>query len=35
MIKKKIVKKIPKLNAKVEAICKEIFDDKYLKIDKS
>lgn len=35
MIKKKIVKKIPKLNAKVEMICKEIFDDKYLKIDKS
>ncbi len=35
MIKKKIFKKIPKLNAKVDQICKEIFDDKYLIFDKS
>jgi hypothetical protein len=35
MIKKKIVKKIPKLNAKVEQISKEIFDNKYLIFEKS
>lgn len=35
MIKKKIIKKIPKLNAKVEQISREIFDGKYLIFDKS
>lgn len=35
MIKKKIIKKIPKLNAKVEQISKEILDGKYLVFDKS
>jgi len=35
MIKKKIVKKIPKLNDKVEQISKEIFDNKYLIFEKS